>query len=86
MATMLSCTIVIHGGFDAVQYCANGLVWRQDTLTSETCDWTLNRRISKESDCGSKKIFFYNIFETNLAFVLKITQELRPETYYPSLA
>ncbi|RMZ96806.1 hypothetical protein BpHYR1_015746 [Brachionus plicatilis] len=73
-----------HGGFDTVQYCANGLVWRQDTLTSGTCDWTLNRRISKQSDCGSKKmqliknpVFFTTVFlatvflDTLLFFVVK---------------
>lgn len=62
-----------HGGFDTVQYCANGLVWRQDSNVGGTCDWTSNSKIVNGVDCGVKKMYlnFYNlvlftIFNQNL--------------------
>ena len=45
-----------HGGFDTVQYCANGLVWRQDTPESGTCDWPMTSSSRAGVDCGSKQM------------------------------
>ena len=45
-----------HGGFDTVQYCANGLVWRQDSNIAGTCDWPLSSKIVNGVDCGIKKL------------------------------
>jgi hypothetical protein len=45
-----------HGGFDTVQYCANGLVWRQDSNIAGTCDWPLSSKIVNGVDCGKKKL------------------------------
>ena len=52
-----------HGGFDTVQYCANGLVWRQDSNVGGTCDWPSNSKIVNGVDCGVKKMYlnFYLI-------------------------
>jgi hypothetical protein len=45
-----------HGGFDTVQYCANGLVWRQDTNEAGTCDWPVSSKIVNGVECGNKKM------------------------------
>ncbi len=45
-----------HGGFDTVQYCANGLVWRQDSSFGGTCDWPVNSKIVNGVECGDKKM------------------------------
>lgn len=45
-----------HGGFDTVQYCANGLVWRQDTPESGTCDWPMTGSSRGGVDCGAKQM------------------------------
>ncbi|CAF2188762.1 unnamed protein product [Rotaria magnacalcarata] len=46
-----------HGGFDTIQYCTHGLVWRQESETIGRCDWSKERSIDGV-DCSGKAIFF----------------------------
>ncbi|CAF0743978.1 unnamed protein product [Rotaria sordida] len=46
-----------HGGFDTIQYCTRGLVWRQESQTTGRCDWS-KERSSDGVDCNGKAIFF----------------------------
>ncbi|CAF1232884.1 unnamed protein product [Adineta ricciae] len=46
-----------HGGFDTIQYCTHGLVWRQESDSVGRCDWS-KERTPDGVDCEGKALFF----------------------------
>ncbi|CAF4198097.1 unnamed protein product, partial [Adineta steineri] len=53
-----------HGGFDTIQYCTRGLVWRQETETTGQCDWS-KERSPDGADCNGKALFFVEKLSEN---------------------